>query len=77
MSEDELVTVFEGALIEVDILKSRLEAEGITCFLNDNYMGTLAPFYTSVGGVSPIKIIVPKTEKERAKPIIEDYLQKM
>lgn len=76
MSDGKLVTVFEGTLAEVNILKSILDSEGITCFLKDNYMGTFAPFYTSVGGVNPIKIVIPKSELERAKPIIEDYIKK-
>lgn len=59
------------------MLKSVLDAKGITYFLKDNYMGKFAPFYTSIGGVNPIKIVVPKSELKKAKSVIEEYIEKM
>lgn len=76
MTDDELVIVFEGNLPEVDIVKSILDSEGITCFLKDNYMGTFAPYYTSIGGASPIKIVIPKSELQKVKSLIEEYDKK-
>lgn len=60
MSDDELIIVFEGILVEVDILKSFLDSNGMT---------------SSAGGVSPFKIIVPKSELKRDKSVIEEYIQ--
>ena len=77
MTDNELILVFEGTIVEVDLLKSKIESEGITCFLKDNYMGTQAPFYTSVGGTAPIKLVVPKSDVKKVQPIIKEYIKKM
>ncbi|MBN1408241.1 MAG: DUF2007 domain-containing protein [Calditrichaceae bacterium] len=77
MKDSELIVVFEGTLVEVDLLKTKIEAEEITCFLKDNYMGTQAPFYTSIGGAAPIKLVVPKSDIKKVEPIIKEYIKKM
>ncbi|WP_299824301.1 DUF2007 domain-containing protein [uncultured Pontibacter sp.] len=53
---------------EAHILKGRLEAEGILCFLGDENIVGVQPFYaTAVGGV---KLKVPETEVMEAKAIL-------
>jgi len=73
VSEDESVLVFEGTLVEVDMLKSVLNSKG-TSFSKDNYMGAFASPYASPGGVNPIKIVVQKSELKNAQ-IIEKYIK--
>ena len=74
MSNGELLVVFEGSPIEVSLLKSILDSEDIQCFKKDEHMGSLASFYTSVGGVGAVKLLVPRSQIEKARPLIEHFL---
>ena len=47
----------------------------IKCFIKDEIMGRLAPFYTSVGGVGAVKLIIPESELENAQPIVENFIK--
>ncbi len=73
MPDNSLVVLFEGSIAEVDVLMSKLEFYGIPCFRKNQYMGILEPFFASVGGVKPVKLMVPESEVSRAKPILEDF----
>lgn len=69
--EEETVRVYAGNATEAHIIKGLLEDSGITAFLKDEIIGTIAPFYVSPGGVGAVKIIVAKKDVERAKNIIQ------
>ena len=75
MSDDKLITVYEGSPTDVDLLKSEFDANNIKCFIKDEIMGRLAPFYTSVGGVGAVKLIIPESELENAQPIVENFIK--
>jgi len=75
MDNKELMVVFEGTPVEVDLLKSLLDGSQITCFIKDETMGRFAPFYTSVGGQNPVKLVVPKNELDNAKPVVEEFIK--
>lgn len=56
---------------EAAILKSRLEAEGIQCYLKDENTLQVQPFYSNaIGGV---KLQVSDNDVIRAKKIVEEY----
>ncbi|WP_353138825.1 DUF2007 domain-containing protein [Pseudopedobacter sp.] len=66
----ELITVkvFDNA-IEAHILKSRLESEGIVCFIFDDNMVSLNPLYNvTLGG---IKLKVREVDVEHVNTIID------
>jgi len=74
-NEDKIIPidVFSGTQGEVDFLISLLQNAGITVYLKDSYIGTIAP-YISPGGTSPITITVSSEEAEKAEKIIGEYL---
>ena len=72
--KNELVIVFSGSVMGADCLKVLLENNGITAFLRDQALGMLAPWYADAGGVGAVKVIVPKSELEKARPIVQEYL---
>lgn len=75
MKDEKLIIVFEGAPYEVDILESILGTEGITCFKKDNYVGSIAPYMVSAGGVGSVKLLVPQSGVEAARPLVEEFLR--
>ena len=66
---ERLITVATfNDVTEAHIFKGRLEAEGILCFLGDENIVGVHPFYaTAVGGV---KLKVPETDVMEAKAIL-------
>jgi hypothetical protein len=55
---------------EVAVLRSRLESEGIECFVQDELITQINPFYSNaVGGV---KLQVRKEDVERAMEILKE-----
>lgn len=68
MEQYEIIQVFDNYL-QAHILKSRLEAEGITCMLQDEQTVTMYWFWSNaVGG---IKLKVPAEEVERARHLVK------
>ena len=67
----ELVTIktFDNA-IDVHILRSRLEAEGITCFIFDEHIVSVNPLYNI--GVGGIKLKVRADELQIALEVLKD-----
>ena len=75
MSEEkELVVVYAGTVIDAGFLEGLLEDAGITTFLKDEIMGTIAPWYVTAGGAGAVKVVVAKRDLDRAKPIVQKFL---
>ena len=73
--EIEPIEVFSGSLWEAELLKSLLENAGIESFLNDEYTGTIAPWYTAPGGAGSVKVVVSNQDFEQSKSIVEEFVQ--
>lgn len=71
--EHKTVEIFSGTVLQAGFLKSMLESEDIRVFLNGEYAGTLVPWWTSPGGVNPVKVIIFAADIEKAAPILEQY----
>lgn len=69
----EPVEVFAGTIMQAEILKNLLEDTGIEAFLNDEAMGTIAPWYTSAGGSAPVKVVVSKSDYEKAMLVVAEF----
>jgi hypothetical protein len=72
-SEIEPVKVFAGTIWQAEMVKSLLENAEIESFLNDEFIGTLAPWNVSSGGAGAVKIFVSSQDSERAKQIVKEY----
>lgn len=69
----ELIEVFSGKIMEAEIVKSLLENAEIDSFLKDEFMDSIAPWYSSQGGSGSVKVIIRSNDKDKAILIIEDY----
>ena len=74
MQETDFALVYSGNIAQVDLLKCVLEGEGIQAFLPDEFIGTIAPYTASAGGVGPVKVIVAKSNVREARLIVEDFV---
>lgn len=69
MNREELVTVASfHSLIEADLARSRLEAEGITVFLAGEQVAQAMPYL--FGAAGGIRLLVPKSEAEAALSVL-------
>jgi hypothetical protein len=70
MERETRVSVFEGENIaEIQLIKSKLKAANITCFLSDKYMS-----FTTTPTANTIKIMVNLEDEKKAFEIIDAYL---
>lgn len=59
--------------IDANIMLGKLQAEGITCFLRDEYTVTVDPILSNaVGG---IKLVVPEDEASKARALLNLFAQ--
>ncbi|MGQ1788188.1 MULTISPECIES: putative signal transducing protein [unclassified Saccharicrinis] len=72
---NELIEIFAGSSIEAGIVKSLLHDAEIEAFLKDEFMGTIAPWHTSPGGVASVKVVISSLDFESAKIVMEEYLK--
>lgn len=70
---NDLVVVHAGDAIETGFVKSLLEEYGISTFLRDEMMGAIAPWYIAPGGVGAVKILIARSDYERARAIIAEF----
>lgn len=70
---NDLVVVHAGDAIETGFVKSLLEEYGIPTFLRDEMMGAIAPWYITPGGVGAVKILIARSDYERARAIIDEF----
>ena len=69
MSADEqLVTVYVATQMEAQIIKGRLESEGILVLLNYESAGLV--YGITVDGLGEVKVMVPKRLAEEAREIL-------
>lgn len=75
MSEqNESIVIYAGTSIDAGFVKSLLEDASIGAFLKDEIMGTLAPWLVAPGGVGAVKVVVARRDLDRAKPIVQKFV---
>ena len=71
MERETRVSVFESEKpAEIQLIKSKLDAENIPNFLNDKYMS-----FTTTPTASTIKLMVNLQDEQKAFEIIDAYLK--
>ena len=68
-----LVEVFAGELWQATMIKNILEDNQIQTFLENELMGTIAPWRVAAGGFSPVKVIVSNLDFEQSLKLIEEF----
>ena len=71
MENEKFITLLTAVFgSEIAVIQSRLESEGITCFLKDELMAQIYPFYSNaIGGV---KLQVRESDFNRAVEILKE-----
>jgi hypothetical protein len=75
MEEDNnrMVVAFAGTTLDAGMIQSLLEEEGIPAFIQNELMGSIAPWQIAPGGVGAAKVLVSNLNEARAIKIINDF----
>ena len=73
-NENDLIRVFSGTEISVNLLKDELESIGISAMIqNDFQSGITAGFFG--GGTSAIDLFIQEADQKEAEPVINEFLK--
>ena len=73
-NDDEWVVLYTGQILEMDLLKSLLEGSGVECRLQNEVIGMTFP-HLSLGGLAPVKVLIPRQDARQAGAVLRDYLR--
>ena len=60
-------TIFAGSSVEAALVRSFLEDHGISAFLMEERVGTIAPYAAAAGGAGAVKVAVAAEDVAKAK----------
>jgi hypothetical protein len=69
------VEVFSGTIWQAEFVKSLLANAEIEGYLNDEMIGTMAPWVTSNAGVGAVKVMVSNFDYDKAKTVVDEYMK--
>jgi len=69
-AEEQLVTVRVSRQLEAQIIKGRLESEGIPVLLSYESAGVV--YGITVDGIGEVKVMVPESLEEEARAILDE-----
>jgi len=75
MLHDDFSIIYSGNIVQADLLKCVLEGAGIEAMLEDEFVGMIAPYASSPGGLGAVKVVVANEDVQGAHQILEDFLK--
>jgi hypothetical protein len=73
MAQEKPVEVFAGEFIEAGMIHSMLLENKIEAFLQNEMMGSIAPWMTGSSSYQPVKVLVSSINEELAKALIQEF----
>ncbi len=71
--DSKVIVVFKGSPMDSEIIKDILNDNGIIATLNNQLMGTIAPWQVSNGGFEPVEVEILEKDKDKALLLIEQF----
>lgn len=68
-----LIVVFRGSPIESEMVKEMLMDNGIPAQVNNQLMGSIAPWQVSAGGMDPVAVFILEKDKEKAMNLLKEF----
>ena len=65
--------IFNGSYFEAMNVKNILADNGISVFVQNEYMATIEPWVVTAAGFNPVILQVSEDDFELAKQIVDDY----
>jgi hypothetical protein len=71
--KSQFTEIFSGTPIQAGLVKSMLEDAGLPVFVKDEFLGTIAPWWSSPGGAGAVKLLVPTDDLGQATEVVRQY----
>lgn len=71
--ETKPTVIFSGDFHRAAVIKNMLENHGIYVFMQNEHMGSIAPFQVASGGFNPVKLIISGHDEEEAKRLLAGF----
>ena len=71
--DSKLIVVFKGNPTDSESINQLLNDSGILARLKNQFMGTIAPWHVSPGGINPVEVEVHSKDLEKALKLIEEF----
>ena len=68
--KQDLVCIFKGQVFEAEIVRSRLESDGIPAMIMNNSMSAIFSTYTAMAG--PVSVLVNPQDLDRAEQLLKE-----
>jgi len=68
--KQDLVCIFKGQAFEAEIVRSRLESDGIPAMIMNNSMSAIFSTYTAMAG--PVSVLVNPQDQDRAEQLLKE-----
>ncbi len=68
--KQDLVCVFKGDSFESEVVRGRLEADGIPAMIMNNSLSAIFSTYTAMAG--PVSVMVNPQDEERAVKLLQE-----
>ena len=65
--------IFSGDFHRAAVIKNMLENHGIYVFMQNEHMGSIAPWQVASAGFNPVKLIISAQDEEEAKRLLESF----
>lgn len=72
-NENKAVEIFAGDFHRAAVIKNMLENQGIYVFMENQHMGSIAPFQVASGGLNPVRLIISSQDQEEAQRLLEEF----
>jgi hypothetical protein len=71
--ENKVVEIFSGELWQATMIKNILEDNDIPAYLNNEYLGSVAPYLIDAGGMPHVTVVVNSDQQEAALKLVEEF----
>lgn len=71
--DNSTIVVFRGDPMKAEMVNELLKDHGIVSVINNQLMGSIAPWQVAPGGFEPVEIIINKKDEEKARRLIEEF----
>ncbi len=72
-NQTELVAIYVGEQWQATIVKELLNDNGINAFIENELMGSIAPWQIAAGGMASVTVMIASSDYTLAKPLVDEF----
>jgi len=72
-ADSNLIVIYQGEPVNAEMVCNILNDNGIEARMNNQLMGSIAPYMTTAGGAQPVEVYVLEEDKEKALQWVAEF----